>query len=148
MRFLMLVLLGLTLACGGAEEPESGQAPIKTHDIEQLNVPDSGVESSDAGVLDQARIAVAYCAAGVLDIVPKYCEVLRDGSTLTTDCDTGLSITWNCERCGDVSKNDKLIGHVLMTSDYRFEVKSLTSKQGHVCLLAFDGHTFTIEDLK
>lgn len=148
MRFLPMVLLCMLAACGGVDTLGADSAPTtKIHDIQQLDVPDAAVET-DAGVLDQARIAVAYCAAGVLDVAPKHCEVLRDGSALTTDCDTGLSITWNCERCGDVSKNTKLIGHVLMTSDYRFEVKSLTSKQGHVCLLASDGHTFTIEDLK
>lgn len=150
--FAVLFLLAAT--CSGESPTASDASPHENHHvINQLTdgaAPmddDSG--APDGGVTQDARIAVAYCAAEVLDKLPKLCQVEVASDALKTVCDTGLSITWNCDRCGDVERRGAVIGHILMTSPVRFEVKSIAASAPlFICTLDDNGAGFVVEQAK
>jgi hypothetical protein len=107
-------------------------------------LPDSGTPNSDL------RVAVAYCAAAILDSTPMSCTVVTADTAvgLETECDNGLNIRWNCDTCGDALLDNKVIGHVQIspTDPTTFQVKSTAPKAPlFYCHLNGQGNGFTVE---
>ena len=150
----------LSIGCGaetilpGASHSTAGSGSIKPiesvtkhHDLpDELYDNDAGVVTvDDSSSIDDARIAVAFCAAAVLDSQEKVstCNSHLENATLITNCDTGLMIHWNCDACGDVSKNGQDMGHILMLSNAHYRVTNEIKKIYYECLLDSNGAGFT-----
>lgn len=106
---------------------------------------DAGPVTSATG---DARIAVAYCAAAVTDTsaIPTQCETKSEADgKLHTTCDTNLQIQWNCDTCGEIFKNEKELGFIVMKSNDLFQVSNSKTNTAYLCKIDPNGVDFTIE---
>jgi hypothetical protein len=151
MRTSVLLCCLLVSACGSVPASQS-KGPQGYHPIDQFS--DGGVALPDGGTPNSdLRVAVAYCAAAILDTAPNSCEVVSADTEigLETECDNGLTIRWNCATCGDALLDNQTIGHVQIspTDSTTFQVKSTKAQAPlYYCHLNDKGNGFTVEQAK
>lgn len=138
-RHISYLLVAFLTACTVQKPPSEDPGPLdgSHHQADQLDVTQTDtptinpITGEPLSEQDTARIAVAYCAAAILDgDLPNSCEVVEADATtshLRTVCDTGFEISWNCETCGDAIADGTQLGHIGLHSNTEFQVGSVVA---------------------